>query len=348
MKALKNLLFSRQPYNVERFISPAVGEQAAGNSASRRRATWCRWKAPSWPGTPSVLGRQHRAGFRVPPLVLRAHNVEVPSGRCWPGASRQPLKRLTCAPWRPAWKPFERRHLRQFDAVAGHHRGRRRPPAGPALPRAGGVYPRRRASWAASGPTPASEPSRAPLFMIGSLNWLPNPGRLEWLLREVWPHGSCRNARRGAARCRHAARPPTCWLRAATTCLCTASWTRLGVHAAVRADAGAAAEQAAACASRSSKGMALGKAMLSTRLGAEGIAVRDGSRHAAARLALPSGLTPCAPGAAAKCRRSESAGRPAPPPACTTTGRVVQRFVALYERLLRPAPAGTPAHSPPV
>ncbi len=40
---------------------------------------------------------------------------------------------------------------------------------------------------AAFQPGPAARPRPRTVFLIGSLNWLPNLEGLEWLLRGVWP-----------------------------------------------------------------------------------------------------------------------------------------------------------------
>ena len=95
------------------------------------------------------------------------------------------------------------------------------------------------------------------------------------------------------------------------------------------------------------EGMALGKAILSTTLGAEGIAVRGGHDivlcdSPAAWLetlrAWARGTLPTAAIGAEAARTAAS---------LYDNRRVVQRFVDLYARLLVPAPAGTPAHSLP-
>ena len=95
------------------------------------------------------------------------------------------------------------------------------------------------------------------------------------------------------------------------------------------------------------EGLALGKVILSTRLGAEGIAVRDG-HDIVLRDSPADWLT-----ALRSWARGELSGRELGAEAARTAAtrydnrRVVQRFIDLYEQLLLPAPAGTPAHSPP-
>ena len=95
------------------------------------------------------------------------------------------------------------------------------------------------------------------------------------------------------------------------------------------------------------EGMALGKAILSTGLGAEGIAARDGhdlllrdtaAAWLAALRAWHRGEVPVAALGAQAARTAADV---------YDNRRVVQRVVDLYERLRQPAPAGTPAHSPP-
>jgi len=134
VQALKNLLFSRQPYSVARFISPALADalmqllRTETFDVVQIEGTFVAWYA-------ELLGRHHGAALAVPPLVLRAHNVEHTIWQMLAGRARNPLKRWYLRNLTARLERFERR--------SGHHRRRRPAPAGPGLPRAGGVHPRR-------------------------------------------------------------------------------------------------------------------------------------------------------------------------------------------------------------
>ncbi len=342
-RALKNLLFSRQPYNAERFISPAVGAklleilQTEQVDVVQMEGTFVAWYA-------EFLGRQHRADFRVPPLVLRAHNVEYTIWQMLAQRESNALKGLFLRTMAARLEKFERRYLRQFDAVAAitaedgaRLRALHCPepvvfiPAGVELGRV--------------RPDPALTAKPRTLFMLGSLDWLPNQEGVEWLLREVWPavHAEMPDVELHIAG------------RNAPAHLLNVRAANVFMHGFV-ASAPVFMQQyelmlvpllsGGGMRVKIIEGMALGKAILSTGLGAEGIAVRDGYdivlREPAAwldalRAWYRGGLDGHAIGAAAARTAAE----------VYDNRRVVQQFVDLYEQLLVPAPAGTPAHSPP-
>ena len=343
-KALKNLLFSRQPYNVERFISPAAGEklleilQAEPVDIVQMEGTFVAWYA-------ELLGRQHRHDFRVPPLVLRAHNVEYTIWKMLARREANALKKWFLSTMATRLEKFERRYLRQFDAVAAiteedaqRLRALHCPepvvfiPAGVELSR--------------FQPNPAIQAKPRTLFMIGSLDWLPNQEGVEWLLRDIWPrlhaelpdvelHIAGRNA------------PPH---------LLAPRTDNVFLHGFVESAPDFMQQYELMLAPMLSgggmkvkviEGMAVGKAVLSTTLGAEGIAavnnenllIRDGAD------AWLDALRAWGRGELDLPRIGAAAARTAAD--VYDNRRVVQRFVDLYEQLLLPAPAGTPAHSPP-
>ncbi|MBD2720980.1 glycosyltransferase family 4 protein [Hymenobacter armeniacus] len=343
-KALKNFLFSRQPYNVERFISPAVGERLLEILRTEKvdivqmEGTFVAWYA-------ELLGRQHRADFRVPPLVLRAHNVEYTIWQMLAGRETNPLKRVFLGTIARRLEKFERRYLRQFDAVAAiteddaqRLRALHCPepvvfiPAGVDLSRV--------------RPDSSVQPKPRTLFMIGSLDWLPNQEGVEWLLREVWPtfHAEFPDVELHLAG------------RNAPAHLLNRKGENVIMHGFVES-APAFMQQyelmlvpllsGGGMRVKIVEGMALGKAILSTTLGAEGIVahndenllVRDGAAAwlDALRAWYRGEIDVRGIGAAAARTATN----------VYDNGRVVQRFIDLYERLLLPAPAGTPAHSPP-
>lgn len=330
VKALKNLLLSRRPYIVERFISLAVGEkvveilQNEGVDMVQFEGTFTAWYA-------EFLGRRAGAGLRVPPLVLRAHNLEHTIWHMLADRERKPLKRLYLRDMAARLARFERRYLSQFDAVAAitdddaqrlRALGCPEPvvfiPAGVDLSR--------------FQPDPAIRPKPRTLFMIGSLNWLPNREGLNWLLRDVWPtvHAEMPDVELHIA----GSGTPEELLQPRTD--------GVVVHGFV-GSAPAFMQQyelmlvpllsGGGMRIKIIEGMALGKAILSTTLGAEGIAVRDGQNivlrdSAAAWLdalrAWYRGDVPVITLGAAAARTAAE---------CYDRCRVTQQFVDLYERL---------------
>lgn len=334
-KALKNLLFSRLPYNVERFISPELGEKLLAILRSdtvdlvQLEGTFVAWYA-------EFLGRQHSADLAVPPLVMRAHNVEYTIWQMLTRREANPLKRAFLQTMAARLEKFERRHLPQFDAVAAitaddaqRLRALGCPEPVVFIP-AGVDLSRFQAD-------PAIRPKPRTLFMIGSLNWLPNLEGVEWLLREIWPtiHAEMPEVELHIA----GSGTPEELLRPRTD--------NVFVHGFVES-APAFMQQyelmvvpllsGGGMRIKIIEGMALGKAVLSTTLGAEGIAVQEGQdillRDTAAEWldtlrAWGRGEVPTAQiGAAAAETATNLYDR----------RRVTQQFVDLYQRL-RPVPA---------
>ena len=335
VKALKNLLLSRQPYIVERFISPAVGEklmeilQNEAIDAVQFEGTFAAWYA-------EYLGHHEGSGLHVPPLVLRAHNLEHTIWHMLASREHNPLKRLYLRDMAARLEQFERRHLPQFDAVAAitADDAQRLRALGCPEPV---VFISAGADLSRFQPNPTIRPKPRTLFMIGSLNWLPNLEGLHWLLREVWPivHAEMPDVELHVA----GSGTPAELLQPRAD--------GVVVHGFV-ASAPAFMQQyelmlvpllsGGGMRIKIIEGMALGKAILSTALGAEGIAVRDGHdivlRDAAATWlealrAWYRGEVPVAALGAAAARTAAE---------CYDRRGVTQQFVGLYERL-RPVPA---------
>ena len=335
VKALKNLLLSRQPYIVERFISAAVGEKLVELLLSQSfdliqlEGTFAAWYA-GFLTQEGVSGRIS-AWQHLPPIVLRAHNVEYSIWEMLAGRTGNPLKRWYLRDMASRLKKFEKWMLHRVDAVAAisaddaqrlRALGCPEPvvfiPAGTDLSR--------------FRPDPAIQAKPRTLFMLGSLNWLPNLEGLHWLLREVWPtvHAEMPDVELHIA----GSGTPEELLQPRTD--------GVVVHGFVES-APAFMQQyelmlvpllsGGGMRIKIIEGMALGKAILSTTLGAEGIAVRDGHDlllrdSAAAWLkalrAWYRGEVPVAAlGAAAARTAVENYDR----------RRVTQQFVDLYERL---------------
>jgi len=329
-KALKNLLFSQQPYNVERFISPAAGAKllellrTEAVDLVQMEGTFTAWYA-EW------LGRRAGAAVAVPPLVLRAHNVEHTIWQMLAGRESNPLKRMYLRHMAARLQKFERRYLPQFDAVAAitEDDARRLRALGcpePVVFIPAGVNLTRFQPDSQIRPRPRS------LFVIASLNWLPNLEGLEWLLREVWPtlHAELPDVElhiAGSGTPAHLLAPRT---------------DGVFVHGFVESAPDFMQQYELMLVPLLSgggmrikiiEGMALGKAVLSTTLGAEGIAVRDGhdillrdsaADWLAALRAWGRGDVPTEELGAAAARTAAE---------LYDNRRVTQRFVDLYERL---------------
>jgi len=200
-KALRNLLgnnstwgFGAFPYNVERFISRAFANRLVGllrdeqfdvvHFDSTFVAFYARWiRSQRADGQlPESVWQQ------LPPFVLRAHNVEYIIWQRLAESEKNPLKRWYLRLLAERLQAFERWMLFGFDAVAaittedvarlralqGHIDG---PIAVVPAP----------ANTSRFRPAPTRRPQPRSLFMLGSLNWLPNLEGVEWFLREVWP-----------------------------------------------------------------------------------------------------------------------------------------------------------------
>ena len=329
-KALRNLLFSRQPYNAERFISPAVGARlleivrADAPDIVQMEGTFVAWYA-------EFLGLAQGEGPRVPPLVLRAHNVEHTIWQMLARREGNPVKKAFLRIMAARLHKFERRYLAQFDAVAAITENDAQRLRGLGCPEPVVFIPAG-ADLARLEANPALVAKPRTLFMIGSLNWLPNQEGLEWLLREVWPtlHAEMPDVElhvAGSGIPAHLLAPRT---------------DNVFVHGFVES-APAFMQQydlmlvpllsGGGMRVKIIEGMALGKAILSTPIGAEGIAVRDGhdillrdtpAAWLEALRAWGRGAVPTRAMGAAAARTATDV---------YDNGRVVQRFVALYERL---------------
>ncbi|MBB4602165.1 glycosyltransferase involved in cell wall biosynthesis [Hymenobacter luteus] len=181
VKALRNLLFSELPYNIERFVSPAVVARLQEVlSTETIDVIQVEGGLVSW-----YVDTVQRLAPGIP-VVLRAHNVEYTIWQMLAERETNVLKRFYLSHLAKRLRRFEHRTLPRFDAVAAitepdqrrlRELGCQEPvvfvPAGVDLNR----FQR----------DPAIRPKPRTLFMIGSLDWLPNQEGVDWLLREVWP-----------------------------------------------------------------------------------------------------------------------------------------------------------------
>ncbi|RZK62891.1 MAG: glycosyltransferase [Hymenobacter sp.] len=187
--ALKNLLFSAQSYIVERFISPAFAARLTELLTQEQfdvvhlDGTFVAWYA-DWLKQAVATGQLPAAA--LPPLVLRMHNVEYVIWQRLAERERNPLRRWYLRRQARQLRRFEQWMLGRVDAVAAITQqdvARLRelgcPPPVSIIPAP--------ADTSRFRPDPAGQPKAHTLFMLGSLNWLPNLEGVDWFLREVWP-----------------------------------------------------------------------------------------------------------------------------------------------------------------
>ena len=199
-KALRNLLggkselgmFGTLPYNVERFISRAFADRLAELLHNEKFdvvhfdgtfvAFYARWLVSEGAAGQLPLWQD------LPPVILRAHNVEYIIWQRLAASERNPLKRWYLQLLAERLQAFEKWMLFGFDAIAAittedvaRLRALQGHIVGPVA-----VIPAP-ANTSRFRPDPTRQPQPRSLFMIGSLNWLPNLEGVEWFLREVWP-----------------------------------------------------------------------------------------------------------------------------------------------------------------
>lgn len=274
-KALRNLLLSSEPYNVARFVSASFVEVLA-SLLTEEPVDILQFEG-SFVAPYLELLHQRVAGKQLPPLVLRAHNIEHTIWQMLAARAGNPLKKWYLGNMAARLEQLERRELPRFDAVAAITeediaRLRVLGCAGPIA-----FIP---ASFDLSrlAPIPAPAPAQPrTVFLIGSLNWLPNLEGVDWFLREIWPPA---HAELPELELHIAGSHPPAHLTARPP-----GKDNVFVHGFV--------ESAPAFMQRYElmlvpllsgggmrvkvvEGMALGKAILSTALGAEGIVARDG------------------------------------------------------------------------
>jgi hypothetical protein len=118
VKALHNLLFSHLPYNVERFVSPAMQARLAElleqetYDVVQMEGTFVAWYAGYWVENGLQRWKQ------LPPVVLRAHNVEYTIWEQLADNARNPLKKWYLRKLARRLQRFEHWMMHRFDAVA--------------------------------------------------------------------------------------------------------------------------------------------------------------------------------------------------------------------------------------
>ena len=176
--AVRNLL-SGEPYHVSRFRQKPV-EQELINLLTEQPFDVIQLEE-IYLSTYTELIRTYSEAT----LVLRAHNVEH---AIWQGVTEQTRNRLKKAYLRlqtNRLQAFEHRHLSDFDAIlpiaeADGARFRQMGFKGPIKPIPVGLP-------LADYPLATDHQPGKLVFHLGAMDWLPNQNAVVWLLQEVWP-----------------------------------------------------------------------------------------------------------------------------------------------------------------
>jgi len=272
LKALQNLLLSGKPYNVARFISHAVIAALVGLLKTEK------FEVIQYEGTFVAWYKEWLDSEELSPEktvnVLRAHNIEYVIWQRLAAGEKNPLKRWYLTHLATRMRSFEKEYLRYFNAIAAITEEDIQRLKELGCPEPIALVPAA-VEMASFQPDPASQPKPRSVFMIGSLNWMPNLEGLDWLLREVWPaiHAELPDLELHVA---GTGTPPH---------LLAPRTDNVFIHGFVDSAAAFMREydlmlvpllSGGGMRVKIIEGMALGKAILSTGIGAEGIAVQDG------------------------------------------------------------------------
>jgi glycosyltransferase involved in cell wall biosynthesis len=177
-KAFANL-FSSVPYNIERFIAPEVEEKLT-ELLQKETFDIIQIEGLFMAYYVDVIRRLTKT-----PVVMRSHNVEYLIWERLAANEKNPLKKVYLKYLANGIKNFEKAILNKFDAIAAiteqdkirmQEMGCTVPiefiPAGVELSR--------------FKPNPEIQPKPQTLFILSSLNWLPNLEGIDWFLENVW------------------------------------------------------------------------------------------------------------------------------------------------------------------
>ncbi|MGI4832423.1 MAG: glycosyltransferase family 4 protein [Janthinobacterium lividum] len=333
LKALRNLLFSQEPYNVERFTSQAVVTQLS------QLLTDLQPDVVQFEGTfvapylAFVRWKLRHLVVEPPPIVLRAHNIEYVIWERLAAGQKNPLRKWYFSHLAGRLRRFEQASLPHFDGIAAitPEDIARLQALGCPVPIA--LVPAAVELGAFQPELAAPPPKPRTVFMIGSLNWLPNLEGLEWLLREVWP---AVHAELPALELHVAGSHPPAHLTGRPQ-----GQHNVFIHGFVESAAAFMRQydlmlvpllSGGGMRIKIIEGMAAGKAILSTALGAEGVAAHDGhdlllrDGAAAWQQALRDYYHGRLPVAALGAAAAQTAAD------TYANARVTQRFEALYAR----------------
>ncbi|MEM0996608.1 MAG: glycosyltransferase family 4 protein [Bacteroidota bacterium] len=172
-------LWSAQPYNVERFRSEAFAESLVGVLQQEK------FDIIQLEGSYLSMYLPLLRKYSAAPVLLRSHNVEYRIWQRLAKNTRHPIKRLYLKDLARKIRKFELHWLAQYDgviAIADQDE---------ATYRAAG-FARHLRTINGGVDLATFRPSRPPEFapricFLGSLEWQPNVQGLHWFLNQVWP-----------------------------------------------------------------------------------------------------------------------------------------------------------------
>lgn len=179
-------LFKSIPYNLERFVS-ADFEKALIELLQQNDFDIIHVEGTFVAYYIDVIRKYSKA-----PVVLRAHNVEYLIWERLAKNETNPLKKIYLTLLSRKLKTFEKKYFSKYDVIAGITRedNQRLEELGVKTQKEfipAGVQLNRFILDASIKPVPNS------MFIISSLNWLPNLEGLEWFVKKVWPEAKRRN-----------------------------------------------------------------------------------------------------------------------------------------------------------
>ena len=177
-------LFSNKSYHVQRFISKTF-EEKLKEVLQKEDYDIVQMETLFMAPYLKTIRRYSKAK-----AVLRAHNIEHLIWKRMAHAGSNPLKRLYLKHLYTTLEHYEKSVLDRFDGIlpitekdAAFFRQYSRTPV-KAIPF--GIYPEPPAKTVNPGVENA-------LFHIGAMNWMPNQEGMDWFLKEVWPRLTSRH-----------------------------------------------------------------------------------------------------------------------------------------------------------
>lgn len=179
-------LFKSIPYNVERFVSKEF-EQALIELLQNNDFDVIHVEGTFVAYYIDIIRRYTKA-----PVVLRAHNVEYLIWQRLAANESNGLKKIYLKYLSSKLKSFERTYFSKYNVIAGITKEDNQrleqlgvPTAKEFIP-AGVQLDRFKID-------PNIKPKANSMFIISSLNWLPNLEGLEWFVKKVWPQAKKNN-----------------------------------------------------------------------------------------------------------------------------------------------------------
>jgi polysaccharide biosynthesis protein PslH len=179
-------LFKSIPYNLERFVS-ADFEKALRELLQQNEFDIIHVEGTFVAYYIDVIRKHSKA-----PVVLRAHNVEYLIWQRLASNEKNLFKKIYLTLLSRKLKTFEKKYFSKYDVIAGITQednqrleslgvvtAKEFIPAGVDLQRF------------SVDPTVLAKPHS--MFIISSLNWLPNLEGLEWFIQQVWPEAKRKN-----------------------------------------------------------------------------------------------------------------------------------------------------------